>query len=85
MNFKHKTTGSKVFKAIEQQDENKFKRPIFKRSVSSLKHLMWFNLKNALDGLFLDLNVSSAPLFNIARMYYWHNLGLSETTCKMLK
>ena len=24
MNFKHKTTGSKVSKATEQQDENKF-------------------------------------------------------------
>ena len=53
MNFKHKTTGSKVFKAIEQQDENKFKRPIFKRSVSSYKHLMWFNLKNALVKIYL--------------------------------
>ena len=53
MNLKHKTTGSKVFKAIEQQDENKFKRPIFKRSVSSFKHLMWFNLKNALVKIYL--------------------------------
>lgn len=48
MHFKHKTTSSKVFKAIEQQDENK---SYIQEVGSSLKHLMWFNLENALGNM----------------------------------